>query len=307
MPPNLNIPAAILYLGGDVASDTIQDVFSTLDGSRFITANSFLGLGFSLIAEKNTLTLVETLLWDGKLDAPRFSLFYGTNFEDAGNGTQDGVLTVGGSHEDKYVDGEVVSTPLRKEDPYQLWRAPLRSVNVLVAENVSETNATIEIHNGHLPTTPVSNGGEPDANVTWSIYQGGAVFDTGSGRVSFPSDIIDAMYFNLGWNYTKLTNHGEEIMECKHLNASWAITLTLGEGAREDDVSFTLRGDEFLLPGHQCMPPFDSSESEGFALIGAPFLRRHYSVFDFGADKVEDYQPTIGFGRLKKEYDFMYL
>ena len=318
---DLNIPASIPYLGGDVAGDTIQDVFSTLDGGvewnqtflsanqsswRFITADGFLGLGFSSIAEKNTSTLVETLLWDGKLDAPRFSLFYGTNMKDAGNGTQDGVLTVGGSHEDKYVDGEMVYTPLRKEDPYQLWRAPLRSVNVLVAENPSDPNATVDIRNGRLPTTALSVGGQPDANVTWPMFQGRAVFDTGSGRVSVPSDIIDAMYFNLGWNYTKLFNHGQEIMECKHLNASWAVTMTLGEGAPEDDVSFTIRGDEFFVPGHQCMPPFDSSENEGFALVGAPFLRRHYSVFDFGADKVEDYQPKIGFGRLKKEYDFFY-
>jgi saccharopepsin len=41
-------------------------------------------------------------------------------------------------------------------------------------------------------------------------------------------------------------------------------------------------------------------------LIGTPFLQRHYTVFDFGADKVEEYEPRIGFGRLKKEWDWMY-
>jgi saccharopepsin len=67
-----------------------------------------------------------------------------------------------------------------------------------------------------------------------------------------------------------------------------------------------VRGDEFLRPGQQCMPPFQGSGSSGFALVGTGFLRRYYSVFDFGADKVEDYQPRVGFGRLKKEYDYLY-
>jgi saccharopepsin len=71
-------------------------------------------------------------------------------------------------------------------------------------------------------------------------------------------------------------------------------------------VSFSIRGDEFVAPGDQCMPPFDPSGSGGFSLVGTAFLRRFYTVFDFGADKVEEYEPRIGFGRLKKEYDYMY-
>jgi saccharopepsin len=311
--------ASIPYLGGNVAGDIYQDVYSALNGSvewnqtflsanqsswRFITADGFLGLGFSSIAEANTSTLVETLLWDGKLDAPRFSLFYGTNLEDEGN--QDGVLTIGGSHEDKYVDGEVVYTPLRKEAEYQLWRAPLRSVNILVAQNPADPNSTVEVHNGRRPTTKVANNTYPDANVTWSMFgSGSAVFDTGAGRLSVPDEITSALYYNLGWNLTKLVN-GEERMGCQHSNASWAVTLTLGEGAPEDDVSFSLRGDEFYAPGEQCQPPFDGSGMNSFALVGATFLKRYYSVFDFGADQVDRYQPRIGFGRLKKEYDYMH-
>jgi saccharopepsin len=226
--------ASIPYLGGDIAGEIYQDVFSVGDAGlewnqtflsanqsswRFITADGFMGLGFSSIAEPNTTTLVETLLQDGELDAPRFGLFYGTNLKD--DGAQDGVLTLGGSHEDKYVDGEVVYTPLRKEDPYQLWRAPLRSVHVLVARNPSDSNSTVEVRNGQLPTTALPAGTYPDANVTWSMYNSGrAVFDTGAGRLSVPDEIISAMYYNLGWNYTKLT-HAEERMDCQHLNASW--------------------------------------------------------------------------------------
>lgn len=269
---------------------------------RWITADGFLGLGFSSIAETATSSLVETLLWDGKLDEPRFALFYGTNLQDSG--AQNGVLTLGGSDEEKYVDGEVVFAPLRKEDPYQLWRAPLRSVNVLVA---GSQNASVNLDTGRLPHTTDAEGVWPHANVTWSMYgAGGAVFDTGAGRISVPDEIIDAVYFNLGWNVTKLVN-GEERMECQHLNASWAITFTLGEDADESkDVSFSIRGDEFTEPGAQCMPPLDNSGQNNFALIGAAFLQRWYTVFDFGADKPENYAPKIGFGRLKKEWDYLY-
>jgi saccharopepsin len=311
--------STIPYLGGDITGRAFQDVFAVPGSSlewnqtlisanesswRFITADGFLGLGFSSIAENATSTLVETLLWKGALDAPRFSLFYGTNLGD--EGPQDGVLTIGGSHEDKYADGEMVYVPLKKTDEYQLWRAPLRSVNVLVARNPSDPNSTVEIRNGRLPTTALPEGTYPKANTTWSMYgSGSAVFDTGAGRLSVPQDIASAMYYNLGWDFDKLL-HGQQRMECQHLNASWAVTLTLGEGAEEDDVSFTMRGDEFTEPGAECMPPFDDSSLGGFALVGSAFLQRYYSVFDFGGDKVENYQPKIGFVRLKKEYDYLF-
>ncbi|KAE8839940.1 hypothetical protein HRS9122_06545 [Pyrenophora teres f. teres] len=274
---DMHIPAAIPYLGGKVAGGTFGDVFGdpasdvkwnqtflsvNQSSFRFNTADGFLGLGFATIAEKNT--------------------------------TPD---------EEKYADGPIIYTPLRKDKEYQLWRAPLRSVNVLVARNPSDPNSTVEIHNGRLPTTSSPKGTFPSANVTWPMFtSGSAIFDTGAGGLSLPKGILPGIYYNLGWNYTKLISH-EERIECRHLNASWAITLTLGQGAVEDDVSFSVRGDEFVSSG--CMPPFDSVDGS-LALVGMSFLRRHYSIFDFGSNKVETYAPRIGFGRLKKAYDYMY-
>ncbi|KAK6068236.1 hypothetical protein SCUP515_09731 [Seiridium cupressi] len=314
---DLDSYSRIPYVDGDgVAGWAIQDVFADEEGThewnqtflstnesswRFITADGFLGLGFSSIAENKTSSLVETLLWDGQLDAPRFSLFYGNNLGDEGE--HNGVLSIGGSHEDVYVEGDVAYVPLRQENPYQLWRTALRSVNVLAARGA---NSTVTVHNGELPTTDDPVGTWPKFNTTWPMYGAGrAVFDTGAGRISVPDEIIDAVYFNLGWNITKLMN-GEERMERQHLNASWALSFTLGEGAEEDDMTFSIRGDEFIRPGEQCMPPVDNSGANNFALIGAAFMRRYYSVFDFGATTVEEYQPKIGFGRLKKEYDYLY-
>ncbi|KAH6642683.1 aspartic peptidase domain-containing protein [Boeremia exigua] len=314
---DLNSFSRIPYIDGDsVAGAAIIDTFADHAGGfewnqtflsvnesswRWITADGFVGLGFSSIAEDNTTSLVETLLWDGQLDEPRVGLFYGNNLGEEGE--QNGVLTIGGSEEEKYVEGDVVYAPLLKEGPYQVWRAPLRSVNVLVTR---DPNATVTMKVGSLPDTTDVEGVWPKANTTWPMYGSGrAVFDTGAGRISLPEEIISAVYFNLGWNMTALM-WGDERMDCQHLNASWAITFTLGEGAEEDDVSFSIRGDEFTSPGGQCMPPLDASGGYGFALIGTTFLKRHYSVFDYGADKVENYAPRIGFGRLKKQWDWLY-
>ncbi|KAF7909939.1 uncharacterized protein EAF01_003657 [Botrytis porri] len=309
--------ADIPYINGDfLAGYVFSDVFSDEKGTlswnqtfiaaeqsswRWITADGFLGLAFSSIAQNQTSSLVETLLWEDKLDETRFALFYGTNPNNTG--VQDGVLTIGGSHEDVYVDGEVVYMPLRVETPYEVWRAPLRSVNVLVARE----NQTVTVHNGKLPSTNAPANTQPKSNTTWPMHGSGtAVFDTGDGRISIPSSIIDAFYFNLGWNNTKLHN-GEERMQCEHMNSTWAISFTFGETEDEsNDVTFSIRGDEFFRPGEQCMPPVDDSGESTFALLGHSFLERHYSVFDFGGNRVENYQPRIGFGRLKEEYDYLY-
>jgi hypothetical protein len=304
----------ITYLGGEVEGRAFQDIWSTPNSNlnwtgsflavnrsnwRFHPSDGLLGLGFSSIADPNTTPAVEYILWNGDLDAPRFSIYYGTNF---GEGKQDGVMTIGGSHEDEYVEGGedgMVYFPLRKEAPYQLWRGALRSINIMTSNNGS-----VDLHTGRYPTlAPAAIVG---ANKTFDLNgQGTAVFDTGAGTLSIPDSMADAAYEQLGWNITKLMSH-EEVMECKHLNSSWAITFTLGEEDEADDVSFSIRGDEIYKPGDQCMPPFEPSGGEYFALLGTAFLKRYYSVFDYGATNMFDYKPRIGFGRLKKEKDYLY-
>ncbi|KXJ87661.1 aspartic peptidase domain-containing protein [Microdochium bolleyi] len=321
---DLHTPARIEYTGGDaLTGNVVQDVFHDEKGMlpdywnqtflevnhsswRFITADGFGGFSFSSIAEPNTTTIMETLLWDGRLDDPRFSLFYGTSL--ANDGAQDGILTLGGSHEDKYVDGEMLYVPLRKETPYQLWRTRLLSINVLVAGGA---NSTIVWNHGKAPTTTDPAGTEPAANKTVSFAAYNAdyarvVFDTGAGRISLPEDAMLDVYSALGWDYYALLQ-GQQRWTCAASNSSWALSLTIGDPDVESGVyTFTQRGDEVYIPGDQCQPPFDGSGVQGFGLIGAAFLRRFYSVYDFGADKVEDYKPRIGFGRLKKEYDYLH-
>jgi len=316
---DLHVPGAIPYLGGDVKGEIYEDVFSVPGSSmkwnqtflaanqsswRWITADGFLGLGFSAVAEPNTTTLVETLLWDDKLSEPRFGLFWGTNLNS--KGPQDGVLSIGGSHEDKYVDGKVVYAPIQKNDDiYSLWRVALKGINILVADDPTNKNSTVETHVGSYPTTHLAPNTFPSANVTWPTYgQDYAVFDTGAGGLSVPDDSIAAMYYNLGWDYQKLLS-GEQRFTCEAMNSSWAVSLILGPEDQENIV-VSMRGDEFLRPGSQCQPPFNPSGRDSFALVGTTFLQRFYTVWDFGADRVAEYKPRIGFGKLKKEFDYLH-
>lgn len=310
----LGVSGSIEYISGGVDGSIFQDVFSDKNAlawkqtflavsydekDTFLAADGLLGMAFSSIAVENTTTCVETLIWEDKLDEPRFAVYYGTNLNNTS--VQDGILTIGGSHEDTYVDGEVTYVPLRREDPYQVWRAPLRSVNVLVAHD----NAIISTHVGKAPTTNAPAGTFPKTNTTWPLYGTGfSVFDTGSGGISLPSQLIEPVYFNLGWNLSKLYS-GEERWKCEDLNSTWAISFTFGEDDESSDKTFSIRGDEIWLAADDCMPPFGDSGNNDFALLGASFLRRFYSIWDFGGKSVETYEPRVGFGKLKEEYDYI--
>ncbi|CZT12991.1 related to aspartic proteinase, pepstatin-sensitive [Rhynchosporium graminicola] len=306
---DLNAYSFIGFIDGDgISGHATQDVF-TIPGSttpvtwnqtfisantsswRFITADGFLGLGFASIAEKNTSTLVETLMQDDLLDEPRFAIFYGTTDinEDTG-ANPDGRLTIGGSHENIYVEGSMNYAPLRQESPFQLWRTPLRSIIV---------------NTGKTPGNGTNTSSTTEKNVTLNPTRNGrAVFDTGAGRISLPSEIAGGIYSQLGWSLPGLLQ-GSASWTCDAFNSTWGITFVLGDGAVSDDVHLEIRGDELL--NSVCQPPFDDSGVQGFALLGRQLLGRYYTVYDFGGSNVDIYKPKIGFGRLKKEFDYLHV
>ncbi|KAI9041816.1 pepsin-like aspartic protease [Aspergillus affinis] len=247
---------------------------------RFIPADGFLGLAFSSIAEAGATTLVETMMQKGLLDEPRFAIYYGTEFETTGSDPA-GVLTIGGSHEDRYVDGELTYVPLQQEAEFQVWRTKLSSI--------SGTGKTA----GQKSQSATSHLGD----------YGRAVFDTGSGYFQVPSNIIDDLYDSIGMNWTAIKD-GKHIPLCAEFTSDWSVTLNFGKS--ETDPKVTMTGEQLARPGfaHRddaCFPPFDDSEVVDLALIGTPLLHQFYTVFDFGANEVANYSPRIGFGNLKEE------
>lgn len=300
--------ASIDYLGGVTAGEGIKDLFSVpsapnatwtqsflaADESSWsnIPADGFLGLAFTTIADANTTTLVETLMQDGLLDEPRFGLYYGTQTKDTGGVAGNGTLTLGGSHEDVYADGNVTWAELSApSDNAQLWR-----VNMQYAVGSSAPAA------GNTTTT-ASASASTSTTVTLSGAWG--IFDTGAPRISVGDAYVEAIYASIGMNWTAIIG-GDHIPLCEEFTDAWSVEFNVGDSLRPTTIRLT--GDMLKMPGFAtgedkyCWPPFDSSGTDGLFLFGAQFLQKFYTVFDFGAFEPADYAARIGFAELKEQY-----
>ncbi|KAI5925802.1 pepsinogen c [Camillea tinctor] len=282
---------SIDYLGGVTAGVGLEDTFTLGDthwNQTFMAANEsswawipgdgFLGLAFSTIADAGAKTMVETLIQAGLLDKPRFSLYYGKEFNDTNGVPGEGVLTFGASEEEKYVDGDLAWFPVQIiSGEYQLWRSTMRGTTGKLGDKETETTA----------------------EYSW------VVFDTGAGGMSVPPGKIDSIYESFGMNFSAILN-GDHIPLCSEFNSTWSVTFTIGD-SDETAQNITLTGDQLARPGFAyrddaCFPPFDDSGVDGFYLFGTPFLHQLYSVYDFGSEYVAGYLPRIGLGQLKPEY-----
>ncbi|KAI0206829.1 pepsinogen c [Astrocystis sublimbata] len=300
---DLGVYDSVDYLGGKTGGPAVSDKFQLGDASwnqsfiaandsswSFIPGDGFFGMSFSSIAQPSTQTIVETMMEGGLLDEPKFAIYYGKEFNFTEDG--EGVLTLGGSKEDQYVEGEMTWLPVRKDQvangtAYQLWRSTLRQVS------------------GRRDGSADDGGQSFNGSVEFAAGKANGVFDTGAGTVSLPTQAVSDVYKSIGWDYEALLN-GDFLPLCTDFNSTWSVTFTFSD----DDVNFfnmSVSGDQLARNGFAgrddaCVPPFDDSESEGLALIGQSFIRRFYTVFDYGATNVEDFKPRIGFGQLKKEY-----
>lgn len=292
---SMNTFASIGYLGGDITGNGVRDEFSLPSAPASVWMQSFmtvnqsswgvtaadglLGLAFSTISDANTTTLVETLMKDCMLDEPRFGVYPGTETNDTGSVPGNGVLTLGASHEDKYVNGSIAWATLQVPgSESELWRVDMQnSVGML-------------------------------ANGTTTIIPGDGcwgVFDTGSGRISVPDPLIDSIYESIGMNYTAIL-HGHVIPLCEDFTDDWGIDFVFGNYYNPTTVRVT--GTMLKQPGFAtgeakyCWPPFDPSDSRGLFLFGNEFLQNFYTIFDFGSFRPANYNARIGFGALKDEY-----
>ncbi|KKF95441.1 Gastricsin [Ceratocystis platani] len=297
----------IQYLGGKTTGFTYHDNFD-VDGTvwqqSFMAANSsswtqmpadgFLGLAFSTIADGQTTTLVETLLWDGKLDKPRFGIFY----NDMGNlnSNNGGVLTIGDSCESTYGKDVVATIPTQLSGgELQLWRVDVYAMTGTYKGWVS--NAVAEGSNVNTDPIPV-----PVSQRLPLVAGSYTVFDTGGSAASVPTSMLVPLYrsINMDWESIK---SGAHIPLCSEFTSDWHVEFEFANGQ-----NVTIYGDQLALPGFAnrddaCWPPFDDSgANEQFFLFGPRFLRNFYTTFDFGSDKPENYAPTVSFAPLKDEY-----
>ncbi|KAG6186427.1 hypothetical protein E4U27_008436 [Claviceps purpurea] len=289
--------ASIDYLGGATAGDVVDDVFSVGQTSwvqNFISASQsnwaaaaadgFLGLSFNSISVNHTSTVMHSLV--PKLDKPRFAIYY--NNSETQEPGQGGLLTLGDSRENEFAQGPLATVPVvQRNGQFDVWRSRFQSLTVKTSGGGVE-----RVDNGLSSTS-------------WRISfdSGDAVFDTGAGSISLDKSKIDKVYWALGWNYTQLL-HSERILNCTEFNSTWSVTFELGPDEATSS-SVTLTGDQLARPGFAnrkdaCWPPFEDGNSNGFSLIGTPFLTQFYTVWDFGSHDESKYKPTLSFGNLKR-------
>jgi saccharopepsin len=303
-----NSSGGIGYLGGNVDGPIYADYFSipsrrnhapewnqtflsaTNSSWSFLPADGFLGLAFSTIANPGTKTVMETLmqLSHRLLAEPRFAIYYGRELTDTGASPGDGALTLGGSHEDRFVEGDLTWVDVELEfAEFELWRT--NAVSIVGTTGVGTSSGA------HKVTT--------DLGFAW------AVFDTGAGLIEVPTSAVEAVYGSIGMNYTAIL-HDHVIPRCSDFNDTWSITFMLGDESNPTPITITgsqLQQTNFAGQGdNACWPPISDSGYEGLTLIGSQFLQQFYTVFDFGAYDVASYKPRIGFGELKREWKPMH-
>ncbi|KAG5983176.1 hypothetical protein E4U55_000612 [Claviceps digitariae] len=287
---------SIDYLGGGMAGNVVEDVFS--DGKTswvqsFLSANQsnwsslaadgFLGLSFNSISEKGTSTVMQTLM--SKLDKPRFGLYY--NNSQAPEPGKAGLLTLGDSRENQFVHQPMTTIPIvQRNGQFDVWRTRFQGM-------------TVQTSGGSVKRVENS---QPPASKRVSFDSGDIVFDTGAGNMALDKSKIDDVYEALGWNWNQLL-HSERILKCTEFNSSWSVTFEFGPD--EATVSkVTLTGDQLARPGFAnqpdaCWPPFEDASVNGFSLFGNMFLTQFYTVWDFGSREESEYKPTLSFGNMK--------
>ncbi|KAM5349927.1 hypothetical protein ACJ41O_006432 [Fusarium nematophilum] len=277
---------SIEYFGGSTSGPVTSDVVRVGKVSwkqSFIAAwqtswsnipgDGFLGLAFNSIITGGADTVMKTVM--SKLDMPRFGIYYDQS------GGKNGLLTLGGSKESKYVDGKLTKVPIVAQNGvYDVWASIINSATGTTTKNGKKVKAETSFNHGRV------------------------VFDTGAGRISLAKGAIEGVYESIGMNWTAIWN-GEHIPRCSEFNSSWSVSFSFGDGGKGQPAEVTLTGDQLAVPGFAnqedaCWPPFDESDSEDFSLIGKALLSHFYTVWDFGSKVESKYKPTLGFGKLKK-------
>ncbi|KAF4975043.1 hypothetical protein FZEAL_8112 [Fusarium zealandicum] len=290
--------SSIDYLGDRVAGVTVEDLFSACDltwNASFIAASEstwsalpahgFMGLAFGSIAAAGTPPLFESLMAEKLVDEPRFGIYYARDEGDSTGGVAGkGLLTLGGSKEEKYVDGDLATIQLTTSDGgYDVWRSVLHT-----------TTGTRKASNGSQIKTKT--------DLAWS----NVVFDTGASGINLPEDQIEEIYQSIGMNWTAIID-GDHIPLCSEFTDDWSISFEVG--FFDDTRTITVTGDQVAVPGFAeredaCWPPFGTSGSSGFALMGTRLLRNFYTIWDYGVFPQEGslLSPTLSFGKLKAGY-----
>ncbi|EUC54740.1 aspartyl protease [Rhizoctonia solani AG-3 Rhs1AP] len=250
------------YVDGDAISGevwldkvTIQNItfptpqrFISADTSSAATlpAGGNIGLAFPSLAPGRT-SIHETLFHPTHLPDHRIGIYPGNvKYTEMNPSPQtNGIVTFGGSHEDKY------------------GAEPLKWINVIPDYSIWGSQYTY----WHVPINGVKTSRHTTTgpNETRFSPQPGAVaiFDTGSSLIWVPRSIISDLSSALGYNYTA---YGQGVFPLCSEVATYNASLTLTFG----DVEITVTSDDLSEPGHltakNCWPPLHAWDSPNWTV-----------------------------------------
>lgn len=204
--------------------------------------DGILGLGFDSISVNKVVPPFYNAFNRGLLDHPVFSFRLG----DSDNSDDGGNFTIGGYVNSLYT-GNITWLPVRRQ---AYWEVRLDGVGL--GDEFAELENT------------------------------GAVVDTGTSLLTFPSALAEILNTQIGatkgWN-------GQYTVDCNTRPFLPDLTFTL------DGTNFTLSADQYILEtAGSCISaitPMDFPAPVGpLAIIGDVFLRKYYSIYDYGNSAV---------------------
>lgn len=220
--------------------------------------DGILGLAYDSISVNDVVPPFYNAMNAGLLDDNVFSFKLGdvTKEDSSSSSSSDkgnGLFTLGGIDEDSYT-GKITYLPVRRK---AYWEVQFDALSL--------------------------------GTETAEFQKTGAVIDTGTSLITLPSGLAEIINTQLG---AKKSWNGQYIVDCRIRTHLPDLIFNF------DGYNFTLGPYDYILElsASSCISsitPFDFPEPIGpLAIIGDAFLRKHYSVYDFG-------NSAVGFAKAK--------
>jgi hypothetical protein len=190
----------------------------------------------------------------GYIKSPAFSLYLNDLGAPKGN------ILFGGVDTSKYV-GELQTLPI-------------------VATNGAYYSLSIVVTDIAL-----KKGSSAAASVSSSEFPLMVTLDTGSTFVVLPDSLAKSIYNDLSVTYNSTNNYGS--LPCDTKNQNWNLTYTFSGVEISIPISelvldvIEVKGDQTI-----CLFGITSGGEEGYAILGDPFLRSAYVVYDLGNNEI---------------------
>ncbi|KAJ5222409.1 uncharacterized protein N7469_008649 [Penicillium citrinum] len=248
---------------GHYATDTLSIGGAKLKDMEFAVAETslnphgILGIGYSSATvaamkfDKKYKNLPEALVESGAIKSPAYSLWL-NKFDGTGN------LLFGGVNKARY-QGELQTVPVLKVyDRYLSLAIALTDISI---KSSKETNS----YSTGLPLA--------------------VSLDNGSPLITLPKELVDPIYKEVGAGYSEKAKW--PYIPCKMSEADYNVTFSFS-GAKVTMPLSELVFDNYSADGFaedDCIFGISYSE-EGVNLMGDPFLRGAYVVYDLGNNEI---------------------